>query len=63
MWDSKQDYDKNTYSKLMLNKLNVICNFTFGHLAQKNFSKKFQPSCGPCPSVWELIVKYDLTKS
>jgi hypothetical protein len=63
MWDSKQDQDKNTHLKLVLNKLNVMCDFTFGHLAQKNFSKNFQLTCGPCPSIWELIVKYDLIQN
>jgi hypothetical protein len=29
MWDSKQDHDKNTYLKLVLNRLNVMCDFTF----------------------------------
>ncbi len=47
------------------------------HLAQKTFSKNFQltcglcsPMCDPCaticgpyPSMWEQIMKYDLIKS
>jgi len=38
---TEQDHDKNTYPKLVLNRLNVMCDSIFiipiGHLTQKNF--------------------------
>jgi hypothetical protein len=52
MWDSKQNQDKNMYLKVVLNRLNIRCDFIFiyTHWASnsKNFSKNFQPTCGPC---------------
>ncbi len=44
MWDSKQNHDKNTYLKLMLNRLNVMCNsisiYTHWALNSKKLFKK-----------------------
>ncbi len=50
MWDSKQNQDQDMYLKFVFNRLNVRCDFLFipiGYLTQ-NFSKNFQPTCGPC---------------
>jgi hypothetical protein len=40
-----------------------------GHLIQGSFFKNFQLTCGwcslmcgPCPSMWKLILKYELLK-
>jgi hypothetical protein len=47
-----QGCDKKMYPKLVVNKLKVMGNSTFiyidGHLAQGNFPRNFQPTCGPC---------------
>jgi hypothetical protein len=47
------------YSKLTLDKLKVMENFTsinkpIGHLVQGSFLKNFQPRCGPCVPMCEL---------
>jgi hypothetical protein len=58
----------------MLNKSKVMWDstsiYTHRHLVQVSFSKNFQftcdpysPMCGPCPSMWELIMNYELTNN
>jgi hypothetical protein len=48
----EQGYDKKTYPKLVLNKVNVMKNIPLfipiEHLVQRSFSRNSQSTCGPC---------------
>jgi hypothetical protein len=59
----EQDHDKNTYPKLLLNKLKkceiIPLSIPIGHLGQGSFKKNFQPML----TKNELRFNYELTKS
>jgi hypothetical protein len=59
--------EQDTYPKLTINKLKVMWDSTsiYTHWApsSKNFSKNFLFTCGPCSSMWELIVNYESSKN
>jgi hypothetical protein len=74
----KHDNNKDLYPKLVLNRLkgmwDSISIYTHWAPSSKKFLIKLStymwpmfthvwPMCGPCPSMWELVMNYELTKS
>jgi hypothetical protein len=74
MTKTEQDHNKYMYPKLMLNKLKIMWDstsiYTHWHITQGSFFLNFQLTCdpystmcGPCPSMWKLIMNYELTNN